>query len=163
MKKNQTGVGLVEVLVSLVLLAIAVLGFTAMQLRAVTASIEASNNVQATTLARDLGERMRANRDGVASYNGTPSATVAMNCNTTFCTSAQLAAFDFAQVGRKATDGGMTIAVHDCPNTTLGRKCIFVAWDETTPTIGGGDNDCVNNKAVYNSGARCVMVEAYNK
>lgn len=163
MKKNQAGVGLVEVLVSLVLLAIAVLGFTAMQLRAVTSSIEASNNVQATTLARDLGERMRINREGITSYTGTPPATASTNCNTTFCTPAQLATFDYAQIGRKATDLGMSVAVNDCPNTQLSRTCIFVAWEETTPTIGSGENDCVAANATYNSGARCVMVEAYNK
>ena len=49
MMKRQTGVGLVEVLVALVLLSIAVLGFVALQIRAITASNEATMNVQATT------------------------------------------------------------------------------------------------------------------
>ena len=45
MMKRQTGVGLVEVLVALVLLSIAVLGFVALQIRAITASNEATMNV----------------------------------------------------------------------------------------------------------------------
>jgi len=68
MMKRQTGVGLVEVLVALVLLSIAVLGFVALQIRAITASNEATMNVQATNIARDLAERMRMNRDGLAGY-----------------------------------------------------------------------------------------------
>lgn len=163
MKKNQAGVGLVEVLVSLLLLAIAILGFTAMQLRAVSASIESSNNVQAMTLARDLGERMRANRNGFASYTGTPPSSAGTNCNTTLCSATQLATFDYAQIGRKATDLGMTIAIVTCPNATLQRKCVLVAWDETNATIGNDSDDCVSTNATYNRGARCVMVETYNQ
>lgn len=78
------GVGLVEVLVALVLLSIAVLGFVALQVRAVAASNEASMNVQATNIAQDLAERMRMNRSGLAEYKNiaTPSTT----CASTFCT-----------------------------------------------------------------------------
>lgn len=62
---NQKGVGLVEVLVALLLLAIAVLGFAALQLKAVDASAEANQQVLALTIARDLAERMRANPQGL--------------------------------------------------------------------------------------------------
>ncbi|MDR2061241.1 MAG: type IV pilus modification protein PilV, partial [Acinetobacter sp.] len=61
MKIKQQGVGLVEVLVALVLLAISVLGFAALQLRAVDSSLEANKQVIALTIARDLAEKMRAN------------------------------------------------------------------------------------------------------
>ena len=49
----QRGVGIVEVMVALLLLAIGVLGFTALQLRAVSASMEAGNQVAALNIARD--------------------------------------------------------------------------------------------------------------
>ena len=61
MNIKQQGVGLVEVLVALVLLAISVLGFAALQLRAVDSSLEANKQVIALTIARDLAEKMRAN------------------------------------------------------------------------------------------------------
>ena len=76
-KKTQTGVGLVEIMVALLLLAVAVLGFVALQVRAIAASEEAGQNVQAMNLARDLSERMRMNREGLLSYkasSGTPTA-----------------------------------------------------------------------------------------
>ena len=67
-KKNQLGVGLVEVLVALVLLAIGVLGFTALQLRAVDATSEALTRSQATLILRGLTESIRANPNGQSSY-----------------------------------------------------------------------------------------------
>ena len=72
-KKTQTGVGLVEVMIALLLLGVAVLGFIALQVRAISASEEAGQNVQAMNLARDLSERMRMNREGLLSYE--PSST----------------------------------------------------------------------------------------
>ena len=60
--KNQRGVGLMEVLVSLVILAIAVLGFAALQFRALDAVQEANDRTTAMTLARDLAEKIRVNR-----------------------------------------------------------------------------------------------------
>ena len=50
MINTHKGAGLMEVLVALVLLSIAVLGFVALQIRAIAASNEASMNVQATNM-----------------------------------------------------------------------------------------------------------------
>ncbi|EYS16109.1 type IV pilus modification protein PilV [Acinetobacter baumannii 25569_7] len=65
---SQKGAGLMEVLVALLLLSIAVLGFVALQVRAIAASTEAGQNIQAINIARDLAERMRVNRTGLNSY-----------------------------------------------------------------------------------------------
>ena len=62
----QHGVGLVEVLVAMLVLAIGVLGFVALQYRAVEATSESSYRVQAINTARDLAERVRVNRGVVA-------------------------------------------------------------------------------------------------
>ena len=61
-RRNQTGVGMFEVLVALFVLAIGVLGFAALQLRAVDATIEANDKTLAMNVARDLAERIRINR-----------------------------------------------------------------------------------------------------
>ncbi len=58
---SQQGVGLIEVLVSLLLLAIAILGFSAMQLRAVEATDESMVRNRALTVMRGGAEMMRAN------------------------------------------------------------------------------------------------------
>lgn len=66
--KSQRGVGLMEVLVSLVILAIAVLGFAALQFRALDAIQEANDRTAAMTLARDLAEKIRVNRTQLSKY-----------------------------------------------------------------------------------------------
>ena len=158
MMKRQTGVGLVEVLVALVLLSIAVLGFVALQIRAITASNEATMNVQATNIARDLAERMRMNRDGLAGYVANTDTT---NCVTAFCTPENMAKYDFRQVSSRATDLGMSMNVLNCQGSTLVRKCVYVAWEGTTATNGTGSSDCTNG-AAYVPNAKCIIMEVYN-
>lgn len=158
MMKRQTGVGLVEVLVALVLLSIAVLGFVALQIRAITASNEATMNVQATNIARDLAERMRMNRDGLAGYVANTDTT---NCATAFCSPENMAKYDFRLVSSRATDLGMSMNVLNCQGSTLVRKCIYVAWEGTTATNGTGSSDCTNG-AAYVPNAKCIIMEVYN-
>ena len=158
MMKRQTGVGLVEVLVALVLLSIAVLGFVALQIRAITASNEATMNVQATNIARDLAERMRMNRDGLAGYVANTDTT---DCATAFCRPEDMAKYDFRQVSSRAADLGMSMDVLNCQGSTLVRKCIYVAWEGTTATNGTGSSDCTNG-AAYVPNAKCIIMEVYN-
>ncbi len=158
MMKRQTGVGLVEVLVALVLLSIAVLGFVALQIRAITASNEATMNVQATNIARDLAERMRMNRTGLAGYVANTDTT---NCATAFCSPEDMAKYDFRLVSSRATDLGMSMDVLNCQGSTLVRKCIYVAWEGTTATNGTGSSDCTNG-AAYVPNAKCIIMEVYN-
>jgi type IV pilus assembly protein PilV len=52
----------------LVILAIAVLGFAALQFRALDAVQEANDRTTAMTLARDLAEKIRVNRTQLSKY-----------------------------------------------------------------------------------------------
>ncbi|MFK4205892.1 type IV pilus modification protein PilV [Acinetobacter junii] len=162
---KQKGVGLIEVLVALVILAVGVLGFVALQYRAVEATSEAINRVQAMNVARDLAERIRANRDGLASYK-TQIQTAAnqeafvTNCITATCTSSALADFDVSQVVDKASSLGMTMNMRTCSGNNDGRNCIYVAWGDTSATDGTGTGDCTNG-AAYNSTSTCVIMETY--
>ena len=65
---KQQGVGLIEVLVALLILAIGVMGFIALQYRAIEATAESGSRIQAINLARDLAERMRVNRGAEEVY-----------------------------------------------------------------------------------------------
>lgn len=135
-KKTQTGVGLVEVMIALLLLGVAVLGFIALQVRAISASEEAGQNVQAMNLARDLSERMRMNREGLLSYkasSGTPTACDGEQ----YCNSADMARFEYAQIEERAEQQGMRINVVDCQgvNNTFKRKCVYVAWGKHKQTM----------------------------
>ncbi|MBZ9558944.1 MULTISPECIES: type IV pilus modification protein PilV [Modicisalibacter] len=65
---RQAGVSLLEVLVALLVLSIGVLGVVALQTKSMALVQEAYWRGQAVALAYDLGDRLRANPDQIASY-----------------------------------------------------------------------------------------------
>lgn len=71
----QRGVGLVEVLVAVLLLSIAVLGFSALQVRAVSATDESLVRTKSLTLVRNLAEVMRAYPEAYVTGSGTTFTT----------------------------------------------------------------------------------------
>ena len=162
---KHKGVGLIEILVALVILAVGVLGFVALQYRAVEATSEAINRVQAMNVARDLAERIRVNRDSLAMYKSEINTaenqeTYATNCITATCSATALADFDVSQIVNKASSLGMTVNMHTCADNNDGRNCIYIAWGDTSATDGAGAGDCTNGTA-YNSTSTCVIMETY--
>jgi len=171
-KYNQKGIGMMEVLVALLILAIGVLGFTALQLRAVDATDEAMSKIQAMNLARDLAERIRVNRTAFSTYDNnlnatTQSTTATPECiqtaNTTPCTtSVQMGNYDTAQVVSQANDLGMKIRLPDCQvSGTQSRKCVYVAWGKTKAINSSTDSDACTNGGAYLPQAKCVVMELY--
>lgn len=179
--KKQAGVGLMEVLVALLILAIGVLGFVALQYRAIEAASEGVNRVQAINLARDLAEKIRVNRNQIATYQTslrtgydeiddvpaeeeTPASpakeAIINNCFKNYCTSQKKAEFDSAISVLAARQIGMTINMMVCPGVSNGRTCIYVAWGDTSATNADGVNNCTTNSA-YRDESTCVVMEAY--
>ena len=165
MMSGQKGVGLIEILVALLILAIGILGFIALQYRAVEATSEAINRVQAMNIARDMAERIRANRSGFTSYKTETSTagnqtSFATNCITDSCSAADLADFDVAQVTQKAAALGMTVNMLSCAGNSDGRNCLYVAWGDTSATDGTATGDCTNG-TTYHGASTCVIMETY--
>lgn len=179
---SHKGVGLVEVIVALLLLSIGILGFAMLQIRAMDASIDASKRIQAMNLARDLSERMRANKQGLsksiaikedekeklvdayanALSNKYYSASYTAACaNTTKCSSTDFATEDVNQILFKAFNLGMKVALNPCHGTVAReRYCVYVAWDETLPIDAAGSTSCTHDGSFLNS-SKCVVLEAY--
>lgn len=61
MPSRQHGMSLIEVLVTLVMISIGLLGIAALQLTSLKSNQEAHSRAQATVLAADILDRMRAN------------------------------------------------------------------------------------------------------
>lgn len=130
--------GLLEVLVALILIAIGVLGYVALQVRAMDASSEALSKSQAIMLMRGLAENIRVNSSQasrypafVRSYSNYSSTTAAPTlCFNAACTPSQLAQFDAYQAARNADQLGMKITMTNCPGVTSTmaqqRQCLFV-------------------------------------
>lgn len=185
MLKNQTGVGMVEVLVALLVLALGVLGYAALQLRAMNASAEALSKSQAMLVMRGLAEDMRANPAALSDYPSLiqgyaeySSSTVApASCLNLTCTAVQMATFDAYNAAKNADQYGMKITMENCPGVTatmsLKRQCLYVFWGKTQPnlTIAKDENgvdkttidasSCMESSGTYVSGSSCLMMEAY--
>jgi len=98
LRRPQTGVGLVEVMVSLLVLSIGFLVSANMQLQGMRSNQESYYQSKALMLANDMMDRMRNNRDGVVAgeYNAmkTSADLVRPACVNTGCDAAGLAQLD---------------------------------------------------------------------
>ena len=170
--QKQKGVGMVEVLVALLLLAVGVLGYVALQFRAVDASSEALASSQAILIMRGLTESIRVNTmsqgdypAAVRGYAGYTSNTVAPtpNCLSVNCTPAQLATYDAYQSAKAAFAIGVNITMADCPGVAASatrRQCLFGAWGDTRISATSFSN-CMSDTGIYVPQAKCLMMEAY--
>ena len=95
----QRGVGLIEVMIGLFVLAIGLLGMASLQNKAVRMNNTSYLYSQATLLASDVAERARANRDAISSYAYAfgDTASASTDCSATNCSGAQMAAWDVVQ------------------------------------------------------------------
>lgn len=94
---GQSGFSILEVLIAIIILSIGMLGAVGMQAAAMQANKETRNQAAATTLGRDLAERMRGNHtvaiktlaaDNPYIFDATLTGAVAtpsVNCFTTGC------------------------------------------------------------------------------
>jgi type IV pilus assembly protein PilV len=102
---NQHGVGLIEILISLVVVAVAILGLVGLQTLALKNNAEAQAITQVNLLANDIIERMRTNSVQAVSGSGyiieyDTSLSSDLTC-TSACTAAQMAEFDSYQWQQK--------------------------------------------------------------
>lgn len=130
MNKNA-GFTLIEVLIAMLVLAVGLLGLAGLQATGLKNNQSAYNRSQATQLAYDLADRMRANVAGKASYTAIlpSSATAKTNClTTTGCTPADLAQNDLFEwnsaVSNNLPSGIGTIAV------AANIFTISITWDD---------------------------------
>jgi type IV pilus assembly protein PilV len=65
---HQRGVGMIEVLVTIVILAFGLLGLAALHLKIQTASVETYQRAQAVLLLAEMKERIKANRGQASAY-----------------------------------------------------------------------------------------------
>jgi len=107
--KQQSGFSLLEVLISLLVLGIGLLGLGGLQVASIKGGANAHSRTIATMFAMDLADRMRANPLGVkGGYYGTSSVSCSGGAfcrNSTYCTAQQIAVFDLQEVmcGTKRT------------------------------------------------------------
>lgn len=182
----QRGVGLVEVMVALLLLAVAVLGFSAMQLSAVKATDESLMRTQSLSAIKTLSESMRVLPDSSPVYRkqvndiykssnssddftstyctkANTYAAAAKNCNTANCTSDEVVNYNVGTIIRSACSKDIALNIEACPNTSgvNERQCIIAGWSQTKPTMNDEKNSCTDANGSYKPSASCFIMEAY--
>jgi len=139
------GFTLIEVLVTLVVLAIGLLGLAGLQASSLKHNNNAYQRTQATLLAYDILDRMRANPMGIEarSYDSvdTGISLTDPGCINTSCTPAQLAtsdAFEWAARLTAALPSGRGIITGTADNAPF---TVTVMWDDMRTGATGTNCD----------------------
>jgi type IV pilus assembly protein PilV len=163
-RKYQQGFSLLEVLIALVILAMGMLGIANMLLLAHKTNSSSYTRQQAVQSAYDIIDRIRANRQAAISGNynvnnlvssGTPTAPSApsANCNTSTCSSTQMAAYDtwfwlasdVAQLPNGC--GSVTTAVSGVSTLVT----VTVQWDDSPAKRALGDSTSTPTQLIIQS------------
>lgn len=149
---KQKGVGLIEVLVSLLVLSVGLLGSASLQTLSLKEGVQSNFRSRAQMVSDDLFARMLANRATaeLGNYSETPlSSEPTPNCHVDACTGAEMATHDLWQVldrleGEAALpDAAISITFDD---VTLAYE-IVLTWNAkntsdsySAPTCSATDN-----------------------
>ena len=147
MKKN-TGFTLIEVLVAMLILAAGLLGLAGLQASGLQQNQNATFRSQATALAYDLADRIRANSGQIGTYLAPVAAlngnclTVAGNCSAQQMANHDMAEWNAALLGMPGGGVGFfvqTAGAGTAEDTTDDVYTISVNWDDDKD--GSMDND----------------------
>jgi type IV pilus assembly protein PilV len=171
--RKCTGATLVEVLVTLFVTSVGLLGVTGLEIVAKSTGHEAIQRTTAAMLAHEYIERMRANPQQLADYSGVTLGggtldTPATLCDEVACDAAQTAAFDVWQWERTLdgvaeqlgdTDTGGLLNPQACVSGPAGGAAgesgvytVSIAWRGTTPLSNPTANACGESEALYGDG-----------
>ena len=101
LSKNQRGFSLIEILISVLVFGIGILGLGSLQIASLKGSSNAHYRTTASVLAQDLADRMRSNIDAVIAgrYGEAISCgTVSRLCRSSACSIDELAIFDIQEI-----------------------------------------------------------------
>ena len=149
--RNERGVTMIEVLITIVISAFGLLGVAALQARMHVAEMEASQRAQATVLLRHISDRINANRKNAMSYvTATPLGTTLESCTALAGAARDLCEWNNLLAGAAETYAGRRmgamIGARGCVVNTdpvMPRKfTVAVVWQGLVPTVAPTSTDC---------------------
>jgi len=145
---KQEGFTIIEVLIAILVVSIGLLGMAGLQTAGIQQSHKSYMKTQASMLAYDMTDRMRANLEGVraGSYDAVDSSTSpvtsAPNCDSnSTCNASQMAQYDIYHWTNKSAKGSIAellpSGVGTVSNDGNGVFTISVMWDEDRKGVTG--------------------------
>lgn len=162
-KKSQQGFSIVEVLFSVFVFSIGLLGVAGMQLMTQQSDFEARQRTQAAFLANSMIEKMRINASALADYHNSVVGdgavpTPAVDCLTSDCSPTQLSDYDLwsweqfldGHAEQQGDDlvGGL-VAPTGCIVVNDNRVTVTVAWRGQQTIAADEQVQCGLNSARY--------------
>lgn len=167
---RQRGLTLIELLVSILIISLGLLGLAKLQARMQLSEMESYQRAQALLLLNDMASRMTANPNSSGNYvTGSSSPVgVGMSCPTSTTTRAQADKADWcnslqgaAEVGDGNAKAGAMLGGRGCIESLgSGQYLITVAWQGMSPISappssvacgknsydGSGSSECTNDR-----------------
>jgi len=154
---HALGFTLIEVLVSMVILALGLLGLAALQGISLKNNQDAYLFSQANALAYEMSDRIKANKrgwnpSGATVTIPTPATSCTSGCNsaTNSCTTTQMAAFDYCYWKQKAitllsTDATAVVAASPVTGSTTCNGnapslCLTMTWSRANQSLSSSMN-----------------------
>ena len=160
---------MMEVLVSVFVLSVGVLGVAGLQVTAKRSNYEAAQRATAAALAQDIVERMRSNPEQLAAYTNAGAGLVidgatmsAVSCATD-CPPTTLAQYDLYELEQAANGvaeqaGGVNVGGLSLPTTCIsgpnggpGVYTVAVAWRGMTKLSDPATNACGSGSGKYDT------------
>ncbi|WP_062268568.1 type IV pilus modification protein PilV [Endozoicomonas arenosclerae] len=145
MNIREAGFGLIEVLISVLIFLVGILGMAGMQAQAVRASQDSMQRSQATWLANEMSERIKVNFAGLESgvyQNSAQTASTNLSsycggsaprqCIANTCTADEMAAFDVHDLmcrNARVSNQQMTISCTATPCNSGETVSITLLWE----------------------------------
>lgn len=162
-RHTQHGLTMLEVLITIVILAFGMLGLAGLQARTQVAEVEAYQRAQAVVLLQDMVDRVKAHGKNLDYKDiniavGTDNTTVAANCGGLTGKDLDECDWHHALLGATEMTGGNNIGamidargcVVNAVNTMPREFVVSVVWQGLTPTIAPTSTTCGLN--LYGNG-----------
>lgn len=146
---KQHGFSMLEILITLVIVATALFGTAGLQVYAMRMNQGGQFRTQAVFLASDIAERMEANKAAAVAGNyavasaSTPSVSAA-DCANAVCDSENLASWDISQWGTAIVNARMPQASWEITQTIAGNPStyqIVIRWTDRRTDTTYADHD----------------------
>jgi len=163
--RASKGVSLIEVLISVLVLSIGILGMAGLQMSAKQTNFDALQRSTASGLVQDMVERMRANPGALSDYVADP-VVPGTNCTITACGASDFAKWDrweWKQLlsGASESNRGGLVSPVGCITEASGDATVTITWTGISDIVHLKANTCAGLSANDTSDKRVFEISVF--